>query len=174
MYQAGGNANLYAAGMSSGMTATFSANAAGLALAAGNAALDASGDIVITPTITGTNWTLVGANTAGTGMLANANAGTNLSTASAAQTALTAINQAIQTVAGERGAIGAVVNRLQSASNVISTQVQNLTSAENGIMAADIPTTVANLTKYSILEQTGISALAQANQQQQLVLKLLQ
>jgi len=174
VYQAGGNANMYATGMSSGMTATFSANAAGLALAAGNAALDDSGDVLITPTITGTNWTLVGANTAGTGMLANANAGTNLSTASAAQTALTAINQAIQTVAGERGAIGAVVNRLQSASNVISTQVQNLTSAENGIMAADIPTTVANLTKYSILEQTGISALAQANQQQQLVLKLLQ
>jgi flagellin len=174
VYQAGGNANLYATGMSSGMTATFSANAAGLALAAGNAALDASGDIVITPTITGTNWTLVGANTAGTGMLANANAGTNLSTATAAQTALTAINQAIQTVAAERGAIGAVVNRLQSASNVINNQVQNLTSAENGIVAADIPTTVANLTKYSILEQTGISALAQANQQQQLVLKLLQ
>jgi len=174
VYQAGGNANLYATGMASGMTANFSANAAGLALAAGNAALDASGDIVVTPTITGTNWTLVGANTAGTGMLANANAGTNLSTATAAQTALTAINQAIQTVAAERGAIGAVVNRLQSASNVINNQVQNLTSAENGIVAADIPTTVANLTKYSILEQTGISSLAQANQQQQLVLKLLQ
>jgi flagellin len=178
VYQAGGNANLNVAGMSSGMTATFSANAAGLALPATSPAVDASGDIAITPTITagggGQTWTLVGANAAGTGMLSNANAATNLSSASAAQTALTAINQAIQTVAAERGAIGAVVNRLQSASNVISTQVQNLTSAENGIMAADIPTTVANLTKYSILEQTGISALAQANQQQQLVLKLLQ
>ncbi len=65
-------------------------------------------------------------------------------------------------------------NRLTAASNVINSQVQNLTSAENTITAADIPTVVANLTKYSILEQTGISALAQANQQQQLVLKLLQ
>ncbi len=37
-----------------------------------------------------------------------------------------------------------------------------------------IPTTVANMSKYSILEQTGISALAQDNQMQQLVLKLLQ
>jgi|SRR5271157_4139882 len=178
VYQSGGNANLNAAGTSSGMTATFAATAAGLALAPTSPAVDASGDIVMTPTITagggGQTWTMVGANTAGTGFLANANAGTNLSTAAAAQTALTAINKAIQTVAGERGAIGAVVNRLQSASNVISNQVQNLTSAENGITAADIPTTVANLTKYSILEQTGISALAQANQQQQLVLKLLQ
>jgi flagellin len=98
----------------------------------------------------------------------------DLLSASNAQAALAAINTAIQTVASTRGQIGAVINRLQSASNVISNQVTNLTSAENTITAADVPTTVANLTKYSILEQTGISALAQANQQQQLVLKLLQ
>lgn len=98
----------------------------------------------------------------------------NLSTQGTAQTALTAINNAIAQVAALRGQLGANVNRLQSASNVISNQVQNLTSAENGIVAADIPTAVANMTKYSILEQTGISSLAQANQQQQLVLKLLQ
>ncbi len=98
----------------------------------------------------------------------------NLSTQGTAQTALTDINNAIAQVAALRGELGASVNRLQSASNVISNQVQNLTSAENGITAADIPTAVANMTKYSILEQTGISSLAQANQQQQLVLKLLQ
>jgi flagellin len=99
---------------------------------------------------------------------------TDLSTQSDAQTALTLLNQAIANVASTRGVLGASVNRLTDASNVINSQVQNLTSAENTITAADIPTAVANLTKYSILEQTGISALAQANQQQQLVLKLLQ
>jgi flagellin len=99
---------------------------------------------------------------------------TDLNTQSDAQTALTQINQAISNVASTRGTLGASVNRLTAASNVINSQVQNLTSAENTILAADIPTAVANLTKYSILEQTGISALAQANQQQQLVLKLLQ
>ncbi len=98
----------------------------------------------------------------------------NLSTQGTAQTALTDINNAIAQVAALRGQLGAGVNRLQSASNVINNQVQNLTSAANGITAADIPTAVANMTKYSILEQTGISSLAQANQQQQLVLKLLQ
>ena len=98
----------------------------------------------------------------------------DLSTQGTAKTALTDINNAIAQVAALRGQLGASVNRLQSASNVISNQVQNLTSAENGIVAADIPTAVANMTKYSILEQTGISSLAQANQQQQLVLKLLQ
>ena len=99
---------------------------------------------------------------------------TDLSTATDAQAALTQINRAIANVASTRGTLGASVNRLEDASNVINSQVQNLTSAENTITAADIPTAVANLTKYSILEQTGISALAQANQQQQLVFKLLQ
>jgi len=98
----------------------------------------------------------------------------DLSTAPDAQAALAVINLAIQDVAGLRGTIGAAINRLQSASTVISNQVQNLTGAEDGVRAADIPSTVADLAKYSILEQTGISALAQANQQQQLVLKLLQ
>ena len=97
-----------------------------------------------------------------------------LKTADAAQAALTTINNAIQTVAGMRGIIGAAVNRLQSAVNVINAQTQNLTSAEDGIRAADIASEVANLTKYSILNQTGISALAQANQMQSSVLKLLQ
>jgi flagellin len=112
--------------------------------------------------------------TNGSGAAAVDLATTDLSTQTDAQTALTLINAAITNVASVRGTLGASVNRLTAASNVINSQVQNLTSAENTITAADIPSVVANLTKYSILEQTGISALAQANQQQQLVLKLLQ
>ncbi|MGH9738535.1 MAG: flagellin [Candidatus Acidiferrales bacterium] len=83
------------------------------------------------------------------------------------------VNTAIATVAADRGTIGAGINRLQAASNVMNNEVQNLTSAEDQITAADIPTVVANLSKYSILEQTGISALAQANTAQQQVLNLL-
>jgi flagellin len=98
----------------------------------------------------------------------------NLQTAANAQAALADINNAISQVAALRGNIGASVNRLQAAGNVVSNQIQNLTSAESSITSADIPTEVANLTKYSILNQTGISALAQANQMQQSVLKLLQ
>lgn len=96
-----------------------------------------------------------------------------LSTAADAQLTLSMINSAIQNVAGMRGTIGAGINRLQSAVNVINNQTQNLTAAEDGIRAADIAAEVANLTKYSILNQTGISALAQANQMQQSVLSLL-
>ena len=113
----------------------------------------------------------------GSGALAGFTGGgkvpSDLLTSGDAQSALTLIDSAVAQVAALRGNIGGTVNRLQSASNVINNQVQNLTAAENNVTAADIPTAVANLTQYSILEQTGISALAQANQQQQLVLKLL-
>jgi len=97
-----------------------------------------------------------------------------LGTTTSAQTQLGQITSAIATVAATRGSLGASVEELQAASNVMTVQTQNLTSAENNITAADIPSAVANLSQYSILEQTGISALSQANQQQQLVLKLLQ
>jgi flagellin len=86
---------------------------------------------------------------------------------------LALINTAITTVALDRGTLGAGINRLQAASNVENTQIQNLTAAESQITSADIPTVVANLSKFSILEQTGISALTQANTAQQQVLHLL-
>jgi len=98
----------------------------------------------------------------------------NLQTAGSSESALTDINNAISQVAALRGSIGAGTNRLQAASNVMANQTQNLSSAQDGIQSADITQTVANLTKYQILSQTGISALAQANQMQQNVLKLLQ
>ncbi len=97
----------------------------------------------------------------------------DLTTASNAQTALTQINSAVAKVAGLRGQIGAGINRLQAASDVMNNQVQNLSSAEDGIRSADIAQEVANMTKFNILSQTGISALAQANQMQQGVLSLL-
>lgn len=149
-------------------TATVSGNSILLnATAAGNAVIAGGGTLASTVGTGTVEKFLNGATFSG-------GSTSDLLSAANAQTALSAINAAIQTVAATRGQIGAVINRLQSASNVISNQVTNLTSAENTITAADIPTAVANLTKYSILEQTGISALAQANQQQQLVLKLLQ
>ena len=116
------------------------------------------------------------ANTFGAADLTSGAAGSinDLLTQADATAALATINTAVQTVAGLRGTIGATINRLQSAAGVITNQVQNLTGAEDGVRAADIPSTVATLSKYSILEQTGVSSLAQANQQQQLVLKLLQ
>lgn len=98
--------------------------------------------------------------------------GTDLLTTADAQSALSAIDAAVGTVALDRGKLGAALNRLQSAQNVIQTQVQNISAAEDLIRAANIPQEVSNLAKYSVLEQTGIAALTQANQVTQSILGL--
>ncbi|MGA2097376.1 MAG: flagellin [Candidatus Acidiferrum sp.] len=173
VYQAGATANPDATAVASGLSLTLSATPAGLALGDSNGnASNAAGDVSLATTSAGL--ALLGDDTAGTGLLATGSAGTDLSTATDAQAALTAINSAIATVAADRGNIGAVINRLQAASNVESVQVQNLTAAEDQITAANIPQQVTNLSEYSILNQSGISALAQANSAQQSILKLLQ
>jgi len=97
----------------------------------------------------------------------------SLGTATGAQSALTDINNAIANVASLRGTVGAAINRLQAAANVMSTQVQNLSSAQDEIQSADISQAVADMSKYNILTQTGMAALSQANQSQQAVLTLL-
>lgn len=99
---------------------------------------------------------------------------TDLTSAATAATALTKITSAIDAISAQRGQIGASVNRLTAATSVINSQVQNLTSASNGIKNADVGKTVANMTQYNILQSTGMAALQQANQSQQAVLKLLQ
>ena len=135
---------------------------------------DSSGAGVNTVTI---NFGTVNSSNLGTvtGVTGNVSiAGDNLSTATAAQAALTDLNNAIQGIAGLRGNFGADSNQLSSAVNVMNVQITNLTGAENGIMAANMGVETSNLSKYSILEQTGIAALQQSNSLQQNVLKLLQ
>jgi len=99
---------------------------------------------------------------------------TDLLSQADAQTALTNLNSAIADVAAQDGYIGAQINTLNSVSDVLSTQAENVQSAQNAVQATDYATATSNMAKYEILSQTGIAALAQANSQQQEVLKLLQ
>jgi len=99
---------------------------------------------------------------------------TNLTTAGNAQNALAVLNNAITYTAAQDGYIGAQINTLNSVSQVMSTQQENVVSAQNAIQATDYASATSNMSKYEILSQTGIAALAQANQVQQEVTKLLQ
>jgi flagellin len=99
---------------------------------------------------------------------------TNLSTQGNAQNAESVLNDAISYVAAQDGYIGAQINTLQSISQVMSTQQENVLSAQNAIQATDYASATSNMSKYEILSQTGIAALAQANSVQQEVTKLLQ
>ncbi len=123
--------------------------------------------------------TTVGGTTGTGGVLAGAGAGTSLKdtdlgTQADAEAALETIDNAINAVAYQRGQVGANINTLTAASNIASSQMTNITSAENTITATDYASATSNMSKYEILTQTGISALAQANSTQQMVTKLLQ
>jgi flagellin len=100
--------------------------------------------------------------------------GTDLINQTDAEAALTDLNIAITDVAAQDGYIGAQINTLNSISQVMATQQENVTSAQNAIQATDYASATANMSKYEILSQTGIAALAQANSVQQEVTKLLQ
>ena len=139
----------------------------------------------ITDTSTGGGALNVGmvADNNGTGGVATTSysdgAGENLNTTDLlnqtdAETALNMINVAISDVAAQDGYIGAQINTLNSLSQVMSTQQENVLSAQNAIQATDYASATSNMSKYEILSQTGIAALAQANQVQQEVTKLLQ
>ena len=99
---------------------------------------------------------------------------TNLTTQGNAQNAESVLNEAITYVAAQDGYIGAQINTLSAISQVMSTQQENVVSAQNALQATDYASATSNMSKYEILSQTGIAALAQANSVQQEVTKLLQ
>ena len=99
---------------------------------------------------------------------------TDLSNQADAQATLTSLSAAITDVAAQDGYVGAQINTLNAVSSVLSTQQENVTSAQNAVQATDYASATSNMSKYEILSQTGISALAQANSMSQEVTKLLQ
>ena len=90
-----------------------------------------------------------------------------------AAASLSTIKNALINVSSMRAQIGAGINRLQSAVAVLTTQSQNTQAAESNIRDANMAQEVANLSKYQILAQSGVAALAQANSNSQIVLGLI-
>jgi flagellin len=100
--------------------------------------------------------------------------GYDLQTAGDAATAMGIISTTLAQIGEARGSIGAAEQSLQSYSNVLGISMQNQTAQLSQIQDANIANEVVNLTKYQILQQSGISALSKANQGAQGVLTLLQ
>jgi flagellin len=91
----------------------------------------------------------------------------------AAATAVSTIRAAISTLGTSQGKVGALQNRLSYAISLAQSQVVNNTAAEGRIRDANIAEESANLTKFNVLNQSGIASLAQANQSTSAVLSLL-
>ena len=90
-----------------------------------------------------------------------------------ANAAITVINDAINTVSGERSKLGAIQNRLEHTIANLATSAENLTAAESRIRDVDIAVEMMNFTKSQILSQASTAMLAQANAKPQAVLQLL-
>ncbi len=100
--------------------------------------------------------------------------GLTVNTQESANVAISVIDTATAMVSAQRAELGAVENRLDSTINNLDTSSENLTAAESNIRDTDMASEMANYTKLSVLTQAATAMLAQANQQPQQVLKLLQ
>jgi flagellin len=88
--------------------------------------------------------------------------------------AITAIDHAINDVASAQARSGAFQNRLDAAISVLSESSENASAARSRILDTDYATETTALAKAQIVQQAATAMLAQANQQQQSVLALLQ
>jgi flagellin len=98
---------------------------------------------------------------------------TTFTTVAQAQTALTQVRSAVSTLGSVQNSVGTLQNRLQFAVTLSGSQIVNTQAAESRIRDANVAEEAANMTKYNILSQSGIAALAQANQAGSSVLGLL-
>lgn len=97
----------------------------------------------------------------------------DISTVEGATKALTAIDNAIGTVSRQRADLGAVQNRMSSTVGNLKVNSENLSAANSRIQDADFAAETAEMARTQILQQAGISILAQANASGQNVLSLL-
>ena len=106
----------------------------------------------------------------GTSTLANQ----NVLTVQGANNTISSVDAALATVSQFQSQLGAIQNRFTAAVSNLQSTSQNLTQSRSTIEDANFAQETANLSQAQVLEQAGISVLAQANQEPQLVLKLLQ
>jgi flagellin len=97
----------------------------------------------------------------------------DISTFEGATAAITAIDNAIGQVASQRADLGAIQNRLESTVSNLQVTSENLNAANSRIQDADFAAETAELSRTQVLQQAGISVLAQANAAGQQVLSLL-
>jgi len=126
--------------------------------------------IALTNNIAGTTGQVAGTGD-GLGILDAAQA--SVTTQALASSSITSLDAAINQVTSNRANIGAMQNRLESASRSIAVAAENTAAANSRVADADIASAMSEMVRAQILQQAGISVLAQANQAPSLVLQLL-
>jgi len=152
-----------------GVDSSVASGGAGLTTR-GTIALSASGNITIGGAGAADIGFAAGTISLGTQTLANS----NVLTVAAANATIAAVDSALTTVSGFQSQLGAIQNRFTSTVSNLQAVTQNLQASRSTILDADFAAETANLTKAQVLQQAGISVLAQANAAPQSILKLLQ
>jgi len=98
----------------------------------------------------------------------------NLSTSEGAQEAIGISDEAITTISNVRSKLGAYQNRLEHTIANLDSASENMTASLSRILDADMAYEMSQFTQQNIIQQAGISMLAQANQRPQSLLQLLQ
>jgi flagellin len=98
----------------------------------------------------------------------------SVATVDSANDTINRVDAALQSISDLRSDLGAVQNRFESTISNLQNISQNLTASRSAITDADFAQETANMSSAQILQQAGVSVLAQANQSQQIVQKLLQ
>ena len=106
--------------------------------------------------------------------IATGTAGTSITTSAASQAATSTISAALTALATMRAQNGAESSKLSFGQSMLTTNRNNLESANSRIADVDVAAESTQLARYNILQQAGTSMLAQANTSAQSVLKLLQ
>jgi len=97
----------------------------------------------------------------------------SIDTEANAQSALSALDTAIEAANSARATFGAKMNRLENTIDVINIQIENLQASESRISDVDVATEMATMTRTQVLAQAGVAMLAQANAVPQMALSLL-
>ncbi len=141
-----------------------------LGLAASPAAVQAASSAALTED----KYTLYSKTVTGvTSLVSGSSSNLDLSTQAAASAAIATVDAAVNQVSTARANLGAMQSRLESASRSIAVASENTAAANSRIADADIAQSMSEMVRAQILQQAGISVLAQANQAPSLVLQLL-
>ena len=97
----------------------------------------------------------------------------DISTRASSNLAIEITDLALEQISAQRASLGAIQNRLESTINNLTTNSENLSASRSRILDADFAAETANLSRNQIIQQAGVSILAQANQQPQIALSLL-
>ena len=164
------------------VTLTGAGDTKGLEFDLGGDDATLTGDVVVTVTANGGLNMHIGANEAQSMYISVGDmrssalgvSGINVRTKEAAESSITTIQSALDKVSSERAKLGAYQNRLEHTINNLGTTSENLTASESRIRDVDMAKEMMSFTKNNILSQAAQAMLAQANQQPQSVLQLLQ